>query len=178
MQKYAGKITINEEKLKDFLFRLNELFQEEKFSNIFTEKTFNSLKIGLIGTPDIVGVKEKKITPIDIKLGRLSKKGVKEEHLLQITGESILVGEFFRQRIDMAYLIYFESNNLVKVKIDEEMKKSFLSYKKKIEKMCKLGIIPEKGKLPNLRRRVCLGCHVRPSCENIEKLRKIIYMGR
>ena len=173
MKKYEGKITINEEDLKDFLFRFYELLREENFKKIFTEKTFESFKHGLTGTPDLVGIKENSIIPIDLKLGRISRRGVKEEHILQNVGESILIEDFFRKSVDTAYLIYFGSRSLVKLEISEELKKKFLSYKKQIERMCRIGKIPEKGKLPNLKRRVCLGCHVRPSCENIEMLRRI-----
>lgn len=175
MKKYEGKITIKEDELKDFLFRFYELLKEESFKKIFVEKTFESFKHGLIGTPDLVGIKEDSIIPIDLKLGEISRKGVKEEHVLQSVGESILVEDFFRKSVNAAYLIYFSSKSLVRLEISEDLKKKFLGYKKRIERICKTGEIPERGRLPNLKRRVCLGCHVRPSCENIEMLKRISF---
>ncbi len=175
LKKFSGKVTISQNEIIDFLERFYELIKKEGFTYILMEKRFESFKVGLIGTPDIVGIKKDEIIPIDIKLGKVSERGVKEEHLLQSIGESILVEEFFRKKVNFSYLIYFTSNSLVKVKITDEMKKKFLYYKKGIEKMCKMGKIPSKGKLPNLERRVCLGCHVRPSCENIEMVRRIEY---
>jgi CRISPR-associated protein Cas4 len=178
MKKYEGKITITRELLRDFILRFYEVLKEEEFVNLFTEKTLLSFKVGLVGTPDIIGIKDGEIIPIDIKLGRLSRKGIKEEHLLQSVGEAILVENFFRKKVSKSYIIFFESRSLVKIDVDEEMKKNFLKYKKEIELICKAGSIPEKGKIPNLEKRVCLGCHVRKSCENIENLRSIGKMGR
>ncbi|MEM5844375.1 MAG: PD-(D/E)XK nuclease family protein [Candidatus Aenigmatarchaeota archaeon] len=173
LEKYEGKTSLSRESLKDFILKFYELLNEEGFKHLFTEKTLCSFKIGLTGTPDIIGIKENEIIPIDIKLGKLSKKGVKEEHLLQNVGEAILLEEFFRKKVEKSYLIFFESKTLVKVNIDEEMKRKFLKYKKEIEMICRGKTIPEKGKIQNLERRVCLGCHVRKSCENIENLRRI-----
>lgn len=175
LKKFGRKVTISENEIMDFLERFYELIKKEGFAYILMEKKIESLKTGLIGTPDIVGVKKNEIIPIDIKLGELSEKGVKEEHLLQSIGESILVEEFFRKKVNFSYLIYFTSKSLVKVKVTNEMRKKFFYYKKGIERMCKIGKIPEKGRLSNLERRVCLGCHVKPSCENIEMMRRIGY---
>jgi CRISPR/Cas system-associated exonuclease Cas4 (RecB family) len=150
------------------------LIKEENFANIFTEKTLQSFKVGLVGTPDMICIKEDgQIIPVDIKLGRLSRLGVKDEHLLQNVGEAILTENFFRKKVLMSYLIYFGSNSLVKIDIDEKMKKKFLNYKKQIEKICRIGNIPEMSTLPNFKRRVCPGCHVKPACDNIETLRRI-----
>ena len=173
MKKYEGKITLSRESLRDFILRFYDLLSEEGFTNLFTEKTLFSFKVGLVGTPDIIGIKNGEIIPIDIKLGKLSRKGVKEEHLLQSVGEAILIEEFFRKKVSKSYLIFFESKSLVKIDVDEDIKRKFLKYKKEIEMICKARSIPEKGRIPNLERRVCLGCHVKRSCENIENLRRI-----
>lgn len=173
MKKYEGRTTINRESLRDFIIRFYGLLNEEGFDHLFTEKTIFSFKVGLVGTPDIIGIKENEIIPIDIKLGKLSRKGVKKEHLLQNVGEAILIEEFFRKKVNKSYLIFFESKSLVKIDIDEEIKRIFLKYKKDIEMMCKTNEIPEKGRIQNLERRVCLGCHVKRSCENIENLKRI-----
>ncbi|MEM5794395.1 MAG: PD-(D/E)XK nuclease family protein [Candidatus Aenigmatarchaeota archaeon] len=173
LKKYEEKTNLTKEILKDFIIRFYDLLDEEDFKYLFTEKTLCSLKIGLTGTPDIIGIKENEIVPIDIKLGKLSSKGIKEEHLLQSVGEAILLEEFFRKKINKSYLIFFESKALVKINIDENMKKKFLKYKNEIEMVCKSKTIPEKGKMQNLERRACLGCHVKKSCDNIENLRRI-----
>ncbi len=171
MEKFAGKITISKESLIDFLERFYSLIKKEGFSYILMERKFESLKAGIVGTPDIVGIKNEEIIPIDIKLAEIKGERIKEEHLLQSVGESILVENFFRRKVNFSYLIYFSSKSLVKIRVTEKLKRKFLNYKREIERMCKIGRIPEKGKLPNMEKRVCLGCHVRQSCENIEALR-------
>lgn len=173
--KYRGKTDMDAGRLSDFVLKFHDLIKEEGFSHIFTERTIQSFKMGLIGTPDVIGIAEAEAIPIDIKLGRLSSRGVKEEHLLQSVGESMLVEEFLRTRVSKSYLIYFGSNSLAKIGIDSRMRRKFIGFKRQIERMCRAGYIPDKGRMLNLRRRVCLGCHVRHSCENIETLRRIIY---
>jgi len=171
MEKFAGKITISKESLIDFLERFYSLIKKEGFSYILMERKFESLKAGIVGTPDIVGIKNEEIIPIDIKLAEIKGERIKEEHLLQSVGESILVENFFRRKVNFSYLIYFSSKSLVKIRVTEKLKRKFLNYKREVERMCKIGRIPEKSKLPNMEKRVCLGCHVRQSCENIEALR-------
>lgn len=177
-KKYKNRITVGYEEIRNFLMKIYETIKKEKFSIIFAEKTFQSLKVNIIGTPDLVGIKENEIIPIDIKLGRFLKN-VKEEHLIQIVGESILVENFFRKKIKMGYIIYFKSNSIVKIEIENSLKKRFLELREGVERMCTDNKIPEVGRIKNLERRVCAGCHVKSSCENIEELRKIkIMMGR
>jgi CRISPR/Cas system-associated exonuclease Cas4 (RecB family) len=152
------------------------MMKNEKFSKVFTEKSFESFKVGLAGTPDLICIKnDGGIVPIDIKLGTLSRMGIKEEHLLQSIGEAILVEDYFRKRVDYSYLIYFGSNSLVKVGFNDERKEKFIGYKKRIEKISSAPFIPEKSLVDNYRRRVCVGCHVKSACNNIEDLRRIYY---
>jgi len=174
VSKYAGKIELEREKLVDFLNRFCEFMKEEGISTVFTEKLLESFPEGLVGTPDLIGIsKDGKIITIDIKLGQLSRKGLKKEHLLQIVGEAILAEKFFRKRVEIAYLIYFESNSLAKIIIREDMKREFLKYKRGLIKTFRSSYIPPVSRLPNFKKRVCQGCHVRHVCENIELLKKI-----
>lgn len=176
IEKYKERTNLTEEKVKEFILKFNDLVKDENFLTIYTEKTFESFKIGLTGTPDLICIKENgEIVPIDVKLGKLDRRGVKDEHLLQITGESILAEDFFRKNINYSYLIYFESNSLAKIEINDEMKKRLIGQKRKIESILKRGYIPEKSRLYNFRNRVCLGCHVKPACDNIEALSRIYY---
>jgi CRISPR/Cas system-associated exonuclease Cas4 (RecB family) len=176
IEKYKDKTTLTEERVKEFISRFNDLIKEENFSHIFTEKTFETFRDGLTGTPDLVCMKENgEIIPVDIKLGKLNRRGVKEEHLLQIVGEVILVEDFFRKEVNSSCILYFESNSLVKIDIDRDMKRKFSGIKSRIERICKTGYIPEMSHLDNFRKRVCLGCHVKPACDNIEVLKRIRY---
>ena len=176
LSKYEGKTELDKGKLIDFLSRLHGFLKGENLKSIFTEKTFESFRHGLIGTPDLVAIRQDfDVIPMDVKLGKLSRRGIKEEHLLQCVGESILVEDFFRKRVNLAYIIYFQSNSLARINITRSMKSKFLEYKRGIEKMCRIERIPMKSRLPNYRRRVCLGCHVKEACENIESLKRIGY---
>lgn len=177
MSKYEGKTTITEKAIGDFLMKLYQLIKDEKFNFLISERTLLSMKRGIMGTPDIIaGNDAGEFIPIDIKLGIIDKRGVKKEHLLQNTGETLLVEDFLRTKIDRSYLIYFQASSVIKTELTNEMKKEFISYKRMLERLSTKKMIPHMSRLPNARARVCRGCHVRPACENIEELIRI--MGR
>jgi len=177
MGKFKGKTTITEKSVADFLIKLHELIKEENFNFLTSERTLLSIKRGVMGTPDIISINENgECVPIDIKLGRIDKIGIKKEHLLQNVGEALLVEDFFRKKIDRTYLIYFQADSAIKVDLTERMKKEFMLLKKELERVSTKKIIPPTSRLENAEVRVCKGCHVRPACENIEELVK--FSGR
>jgi CRISPR/Cas system-associated exonuclease Cas4 (RecB family) len=176
IDKYKYKMTLTSDQIKEFITSFYEMTQEEKFNKIFTEKSFESFKIGLVGTPDLICMKEDgDIVPIDIKLGKIGSNGIKEEHILQNIGEAILVEEFFRKKVNYSYLIYFGSSSIERIELSDFERRKFISYKKMIERIGKSSYIPEKTTMRNPDRRVCAGCHVKPACKNIEDLRRIYY---
>ncbi|MCS7106024.1 MAG: PD-(D/E)XK nuclease family protein, partial [Candidatus Aenigmarchaeota archaeon] len=61
VKKYEGKTNLSKESLKDFILKFYQLLKEEGFKHLFTEKTLCSFKIGLVGTPDVIGVKDDEI---------------------------------------------------------------------------------------------------------------------
>ncbi len=170
INKFRGKITIDEKDIREFLIKLYRLIEEENFNFLVSERTLVSIKRGLIGTPDIIASDGKEFVPIDVKFGRIDKKGIKKEHLLQNIGEALLVEDFLRSKIEKCYLIYFQASSVVKVKIAKNMKKEFIFYKKELERTSKRKNIPSRSRLPNAKVRVCKGCHVKPACDNIEEL--------
>jgi len=171
MKKYEGKTTITEKSIIDFLIKLHKLTEEENFDFLISERTLLSLKRGLMGTPDIIAKnKNGEFVPIDIKLGRIDRRGIKKEHLLQNVGEALLVEDFLRKKISSTYLVYFQASSAIKVDLTDEMKKEFILFKKELERTSRKKIIPHMSRLENAGARVCRGCHVRPACENIEDL--------
>jgi len=171
MGKYEDKTTITEKSIEDFLIKLHELIKEENFDFLISERTLLSIKKGLIGTPDII-VRDKngEFVPIDIKLGRIDKRGLKKEHILQNVGEALLVEDFLRKPINRSCLIYFQASSLMNLKLTDDIKKEFILFKKELEKVSTKKIIPYMSRLDNAKARVCKGCHVRRACENIEEL--------
>jgi CRISPR/Cas system-associated exonuclease Cas4 (RecB family) len=172
MKKYENKITLKSDDIKRFLKNSYNFLKNQNPLAIFSEKKIESLRIGLAGTPDIIVLGEE-IFPIDLKLGKFKK--VREENLLQMVGESLLVENFFRRKVKKCYLISFESNTATEFLITEKMKKEFLNYKKRIIRTLKSTQVPEKSKLTSYRKTICLTCHVKQACNNIENLKKVIY---
>jgi len=177
LERFKDKATIKKEALSNFLLKLYQLIEDERFDFLISERTLLSIKRGLIGTPDIIGRRANgEYIPIDIKLGRIDRRGIKKEHLLQNVGEAILVEDFLRTKIDKSYLIYFQADSEIRVHLTDEMKKEFISYKKELERVSTRTIIPNTSRLQNSRTRVCKGCHVKHACDNIEEL--VMTMGR
>ena len=172
MKKYENKITLKSEEIKKFLENSYNFLKKQNPLAIFSERKIESLKIGLAGTPDIIVLGEE-VFPIDLKLGKFKK--VKEENVLQMVGECLLVENFFRKKVRKCYLINFESNTATEFLVTEKMKRDFLNYKKKVIRTLKSPQVPEKSKLANYRKTICLTCHVRQACNNIENLKKVIY---
>ncbi len=171
MKKYDGKTTITEKSIIDFLIKLHDLIEEENFDFLISERTLLSLKKGVMGTPDIIAKnKNGEFVPIDIKLGRIDRRGVKKEHLLQNVGEALLVEDFLRKKINSTYLVYFQASSAIKTKLTDGMKKEFMLLKKELERTSTKKIIPHMSRLENAEARFCRGCHVKPACENIEEL--------
>jgi len=167
---YKNKLTLQKEQILEFLEGLLAFIEEERITKIFSERTLKSLRIGLVGTPDGIIIKGNDVFPLDIKLGIVRK--LRKEHILQSTGEALLVQEFFRKNVQKSYLIYFSSNSIVELNFTPQMKREFINYKKRIEKMFSSAYIPRMSNLVNFRRRVCQGCHVKKACDLIEALRK------
>jgi CRISPR-associated exonuclease Cas4 len=172
LRKYEGMVQIEKKALEEFLRKFLELIKEENFVNIYSERTLESIKDGIIGSIDFIGFKEDQIVPIELKYAEF-KGRIKKEHLLQAIGESILVSDYFRKEVRYSYIIYFQTNSLVRVEINEHLKKQFFKLKRQIERFYSTGKVPPKSKLPNYVERVCKGCHVKRACDNIEFLRRV-----
>ena len=139
LKKFEGKTELTIETLKNFLTKFYELVKEENFTFLFTEKTLESFRHGMVGTPDVIGIKDEHIIPMDLKFGRASRKRIKDEHILQAIGEAILVEDYFRERVKYAYLIYFQNNFLFKINVTSQLRKKFFSYKNAIIKTFSSG---------------------------------------
>jgi len=174
LSKYEGKTQLTLENVESFLKEFYDLIKNENFLYLIPEKEFMSIKHGIVGSPDVIGVKEDEIVPMDIKLGKLNdRRGVKKEHVLQTVGEGIVAEDYFRIPVNSVYIIYFQSNSLVKIKMTDKVRGEFFGYKKMMMKTFTSDRIPPKSRLPNYKNRVCKGCHVRPACENIERMRRL-----
>jgi CRISPR/Cas system-associated exonuclease Cas4 (RecB family) len=172
LRKYEGMVQLERKALEEFLRKFLELIKEENFLSIYSEKTLESIKDGIIGSIDFIGFKEDQIVPIEFKYAEFKGK-IKKEHLLQAIGESILVSNYFRREVGYSYILYFQTNSLVRVEISERLKREFFKLKRQIEMFYSIGKIPPKSKLPNYVERVCKGCHVKRACDNIELLKRI-----
>jgi CRISPR/Cas system-associated exonuclease Cas4 (RecB family) len=173
LKKYEGMVQIEKKVLEDFLIKFLELIKEENFVSVYSERTLESLREGIIGSVDVIGFKENEIVPIEIKYAAF-KGRIKKEHLLQAIGESVLVSNYFRKEVKYSYIVYFQTNSLVKIDLNENLLRQFFKLKKQMQRFYSTGRIPPKSRLPNYVKRVCQGCHVKRACDNIEILRRMI----
>jgi len=173
LKKYEGMVQIEKKALEDFLKKFLELIREENFSVVYSERTIESLKGGIIGSVDVIGFKDDEIVPIEIKYAAFKGK-MKREHLLQAVGESILVSSYFRKEVKYSYVVYFQTNSLIRVEINDRLINHFFMLKKRMQRFYSIARVPPKSKLPNYTKRVCQGCHVKRACDNIEALRRAV----
>jgi len=173
LKKYEGMVQLEKKDLENFLRKFLELIKEENFLSVYSERTLESLREGIIGSVDVIGFKENEIVPLEIKYAAF-KGRIKKEHLLQAIGESILVSNYFRKEVNYSYIIYFQTNSLIKIDLNENLFRQFFKLKNQMQRFYSIGKIPPKSKLPNYVKRVCQGCHVKRACENIETLKKMI----
>ena len=172
LMKYAGMVQLEKRTLEEFLRRFLEFIRDENFVNVYSEKSLESLREGIVGSIDVIGFKESEIVPIEIKYATFKGKA-KKEHLLQAVGESILVRSYFRKEVKYSYIFYFQTNYLLRVEITKNLLSQFFKFKNQMQKLYTIGKIPPKSKLPNYIKRVCQGCHVKKACDNIETLRRL-----
>ncbi len=171
LMKYEGMVQLEKKVLEDFLRKFMELIKDENFTSIYSERTIESLKEGIVGSVDVIGFKDSEIVPMEIKYAAFKGK-MKKEHLLQAIGESILVSSYFRKEVRYSYIVYFQTNSLIKIELNENLVSQFFRLKKQMQRFYSIGKIPPKSRLPNYIKRVCQGCHVKRACDNIEVLRR------
>ena len=172
LKKYEGMVQIDKKDLENFLRKFLGLIRDENFSVVYSERTIESLKVGIVGSVDVIGFKNSEVVPIEIKYASFKGK-MKKEHLLQAIGESILVGSYFRKEVKYCYVVYFQTSSLIKVEMNKSLISQFFSLKKQMKRFYSIGKIPPKSRLPNYIKRVCQGCHVKKACDNIEILRRV-----
>ncbi len=171
LKEYEGMVQLEKKDLEDFLRKFLELIRDENFDSIYSEKTIESLKEGIIGSVDVIGFRNDSIVPIEIKYAAFNGR-IKKEHLLQAIGESILVSSYFRREVRYSYIVYFQTNSLLKIEINENLLREFFKLRNQMKKLYSINKIPPKSKLPNFVKRVCQGCHVKRACDNIEIMKR------
>ncbi|MEM0333661.1 MAG: Dna2/Cas4 domain-containing protein [Candidatus Aenigmatarchaeota archaeon] len=168
---FEGAVQIKSEEMEEIVKKFMEEIKRENFDLILPERTIFSIRLGLIGSIDLIAFKGEDLYPIEIK--HASYRGrIKREHLIQSIGEALLLGNYFRTHIKHSFIFYSQTNSLVKIDISKKNVENFMRTISKIFRIYSSNRIPPKSRLPNYRERVCKGCHVKLACDNIEKIRK------
>lgn len=172
LKEFENKLqTLNKESLENFLEKILEFFSGEEFKVVVPEREIISLKFNMDSIIDIVAIRKGEVLTFDIKYGKVNKE-LREEHIIQSVGEAISANSFFRSRPKESYIIYYESDKIVKIDIGKREIGNFLRLLKSIKKTYSSPLIPPMSNLPNFRKRVCAGCHVRKACDLIEFVRR------
>ncbi|MEM5811171.1 MAG: hypothetical protein QXG91_00260 [Candidatus Aenigmatarchaeota archaeon] len=171
LKQYEGKIVkLKKEEMLNFISKILELVKSDNFKYFCPEREILSLQYKIFGIPDIAIIdKDNVASIIEIKYGSISTE-IRKEHLIQLTGESIICSSFFRKKPAYAYLVYYKANKIVKVEITKREIKNFLLLNKKILSTFSKRSIPPMSRIPNFRNIVCPHCHVKKACDQIEIL--------
>jgi len=172
LKEYEGKVEINKEKVLEVLYLTFNFIRKENFKYIIPEPTLISLKYGLVGSPDLLGIlQNNEIVPIEIKTGtKKIKKGLK----IQLVGEAFVIESCLRREVNKVLLLSLSNKKIFKLKIDEEDKNFIKLLLSKMKKSLLLAKIPPMSNLPNFRKTVCPYCHVKETCDFIEETFKIL----
>jgi CRISPR/Cas system-associated exonuclease Cas4 (RecB family) len=171
LNEFKGKVKVEKNAILSSLGFLDEFIRKYKFKFLISEPKIISIKNGLIASPDLIGISENEIIPIDLKMGSLR---VKEALKIQLLSEVVVVESFFKKEVNSAMIISLLKRKVFKLKINQEEKQKVYVIKKQIERSLLSNKIFPISNLPNFRKLICPFCHVKDICDEIEKTKKIL----
>ena len=171
LNEFKDKVKIEKNAILSSLGFLDEFIRKYKFKFLVSEPKIISIKNGLIASPDLIGISENEIIPIDLKMGSLR---VKEALKIQLLSEVVVVESFFKKEVNSAMIVSLLKRKVFKLKINQEEKQKVYVIKKQIERSLLSNKIFPISNLPNFRKLICPFCHVKDICDEIEKTKKIL----
>jgi len=171
LEEFKNKVKIEREKIVFSLGFLDRFIKKFRFKYLIPEPKIISIKNGLIASPDLIGINENGIIPIDLKMGSLR---VKEALRIQLLAEAVTLEGFFKKEINEVMIVSLLKKKIFRLRINNEEKEKVFIIKRQIEKSLLSNKIFPISNLPNFRRLVCPFCHVKEICDEIEKTRKIL----
>jgi CRISPR/Cas system-associated exonuclease Cas4 (RecB family) len=171
LNEFKDKVKVEKNTILSSLGFLDEFIRKHKFKFLISEPKIISIKNGLIASPDLIGISENEIIPIDLKMGSLR---VKEALKIQLLSEVVVVESFFKKEVNSAMIISLLKRKVFKLKINQEEKQKVYVIKKQIERSLLSNKIFPISNLPNFRKLICPFCHVKDICDEIEKTKRIL----
>jgi len=172
LKEYQGKVEMKKEQILETLYAIDNFIKREKFKYLIPEPLLISIKYGLVGSPDLIGVTQNnEVIPIEIKTGtKRIKRGLK----IQLAGEALVIEASLRREVNKVILLSLNNRKIFRIRITEEDKKLVQNLLSRMKKTLFIKRIPPMSSLPNFRKVVCPYCHVREVCDFIEDVTKTL----
>jgi len=171
LSEFKDKVKVEKSAILSSLGFLDEFIRRHRFRFLISEPKIISIKSGLIASPDLIGISENEIIPIDLKMGSLR---VKEALKIQLLSEVVVVENFFKKEVNSAMIVSLLKRKVFRLEISQEEKQKVYAIKRQIERSLLNNKIFPISNLPNFRRLICPFCHVKDICDEIEKAKKIL----
>ncbi|MEM5829996.1 MAG: Dna2/Cas4 domain-containing protein [Candidatus Aenigmatarchaeota archaeon] len=170
IKEYEKKVKIDKSEVLKYLYQIDSFIRKQNFKYIISEPILISIKYGIIGTPDIIGItRDNEIIPFEIKT---KTNKIKEGLKIQIVGEAFVTEVCFRKEVNKSFLLSLQNEKTFEINITEEDKKQIQNILNMMKKVLLSMRIPPMSNLPNFRKTVCPYCHVKETCDFIEETRK------
>lgn len=162
--------------IHDFLIK-NKIYGEELWQRltpkIQSEYYISSKELGLKGVIDKLELHKDDVIPIELKTGKSPKKGVWENHKVQIASYLLLLNEKFKKEINIGYIKYLDINEERAVILNPFLKDNILNLRDKVNLLLKSKELPKYCGNDNK----CNKCGLRKQCYDekflIKKIKKL-----
>jgi len=148
----------------DFVLEYNVYGSElwEKLTpKIISEKSIESEKLQLKGIIDRIEVYGgSSYIPIELKTGKMPKKGVWPGHRIQIAAYAMLIEENFNTNVKEGFIRYLDTNETRQISINPFMKEEIIELTREIQDLLKNQEMPNYCENKNK----CVKCGLRSTC--------------
>ncbi len=159
--------------IHDFLIK-NKVYGEELWNKltpkIQSEYYISSKELGLRGIIDKLELYENDVIPIELKTGKIPKKGVWDSHKIQIGAYLLLLNEKFKKEINIGFVRYLDINEERAVILNPFLKDYIITLRDKVNLLLNSKEFPEYCN----NERKCKACGLKKLCYDEKFLNKKI----
>jgi len=122
-----------------------------------------SEKLGLKGKLDILLECEENLIPVEVKYGSKNVSIPVFSHIIQLVGYSLLIEDVFKKKVRYGFIVYADRNKLVKISIDEKLRRKAISIINEVKKIIEKEYFPAVAE----RRGKCSQCEYFYACKGV-----------
>lgn len=137
---------------------------------IYSEIRLESDNLQLKGIVDKVEIYDESYVPIELKTGKMPKKGIWPGHRIQITAYTLMLEERFNTKINEGFIHYLDAKEIRQVTMNPLMKEEIINLVSEIQELLSKKEIPDYCK----NRNKCTNCGLRETCYSEEQVTELL----